>query len=288
MPHIPFRPSAARAALLLGVGLSLAAPAAPALAQVETYADGCATARTPLQVITTCTLAIKSGRLSPRGEAQAYVNRAWAFAERDQDSLAVRDASFAIQAAPDLMEAWLNRGNALTRLGRYGEAASDLQRAASLAPQNDPEPLIALGAALVLAGDGAGAAQALDRAAGIAPNRQDPRIFFNRGRAFVLQGRPQEAIRDFDAAVALNSGDAQAYAFRGDARLLMGDRQGAYADYGQATQVDPGYADAYLRRGKIAWEAGQQAQAAPDLRRAYDMGIQDAWLAERIVELGGR
>ncbi len=281
-------PTRLRPALLAGALLVFSAPTAPAFAQVETYADACGVAKTPLQVITTCTLAIKSGRLSPRGEAQAYVNRAWAFAERGQDSLAVRDASFAIQASPDLMEAWLNRGNALIRMGRYGEAASDLQRAASLAPQSDPEPLVALGAALVLAGDGAGAAQALDRAAGIAPNRQDPRIFFNRGRAFVLLGRPQEAIRDFDAALALNGSDAQAYAFRGDARLLMGDRQGAYADYGQAVQADPGYADGFLRRGKIAWEAGQQAQAAPDLRRAYELGAQDAWLAETVVGLGGR
>ncbi len=284
MPH----PTRLRPALLAGALLALAAPTAPAFAQVETYADACGVAKTPLQVITTCTLAIKSDKLSPRGRAQAYVNRAWAFAERGQDSLAARDASFAIQAAPDLMEGWLNRGNALTRMGRYGEAASDLQRAASLAGRDDPEPLIALGAALVLAGDGNGAAQALGRAAEIAPNRRDPRIFFNRGRAYVLLGRPQEAIRDFDAAISLNASDAQAYAFRGDARLLTGDRQGAYADYGQAAQADPSYADAFLRRGKIAWEAGQRAQAAADLRRAYELGAQDAWLAQTIVELGGR
>lgn len=289
IPQTRRAPSRPLSILFAGALLAFAAPSAPAFAQLETYADACGVAKTPLQVITTCTLAIKSGQLSPRGEAQAYVNRAWAFAERDQDTLAVRDSSLAIQAAPDLMEAWLNRGNALTRLGRYGEAASDLQRAAALAPQNDPEPLIALGAALVLAGDGNGAVQALDRAAGLAPaNRPDGRVFFNRGRALVLLGRPQEAIRDFDAALALNASDAQAYAFRGDARLILGDRQGAYADYGAAAQAKPDYADAFLRRGKIAWEAGQQGQAAADLRRAYELGAQDAWLTERMVELGGR
>lgn len=274
---------------LVGAALAAAILAVPfpASAQVETYAEACGLAKTPLQVITTCTLAIKSDRLSPRGKAQAYVNRAWAFAERGQDSLAARDSSLAIQSAPDLMEAWLNRGNALTRMGRYGEASSDFERASSLSP-NDPEPLVALGAARVLAGDGAGAAQALDRAAAVSPNaRRDGRIFFNRGRAFVLQGRPQEAIRDFDAALALNSSDAQAYAFRGDARLLAGDRNGAYADYGQAVQVKPDYADAWLRRGKLAWDAGQRQQAAPDLRRAYELGAQDGWLAQAIVELGG-
>lgn len=64
-------------------------------------------------------------------------------------------------------------------------------------------------------------------------------MHFNRGLAFKVLGRLQEAERDYSRAIALDARYAAAYTNRGNVRLLLNDTAGALADYRRAIRLDP-------------------------------------------------
>jgi tetratricopeptide (TPR) repeat protein len=64
-------------------------------------------------------------------------------------------------------------------------------------------------------------------------------MHFNRGLAFKVLGRLQEAERDYSRAIALDAKHAAAYTNRGNVRLLLNNTQGALADYRKAIRLDP-------------------------------------------------
>jgi FkbM family methyltransferase len=111
---------------------------------------------------------------------------------RPSEALASYDR--AIDLAPGLAEAWNNRGNTLTELGRLAEALASFDRAIALRP------------------DYADA-------------------FYNRGNALRKSKRVDEAISSYDRAIALEPKHAEAYMCRGIARLLSGHYPDGWSDY---------------------------------------------------------
>ena len=64
-------------------------------------------------------------------------------------------------------------------------------------------------------------------------------MHFNRGLAFKVLARLEEAERDYSRAIAIDAKYAAAYTNRGNVRLLLNDTKGALADYRKAIRLDP-------------------------------------------------
>jgi tetratricopeptide (TPR) repeat protein len=78
-------------------------------------------------------------------------------------------------------------------------------------------------------------------------------MHFNRGLAFKVLGRLDEAERDYSSAIAIDGKYAAAYTNRGNVRLLLNDTAGALADYRRAIRLDP--KDTVARQNLRAIEA---------------------------------
>jgi tetratricopeptide (TPR) repeat protein len=78
-------------------------------------------------------------------------------------------------------------------------------------------------------------------------------MYFNRGLAYKLLGKLDEAQRDYSKAIELDPAFGPAYANRGNILLLRNDLQGALVDYRKALALDPN--DSVTRANYEAIEA---------------------------------
>lgn len=93
---------------------------------------------------------------------------------------------------------------------------------------------------------------------------QDPNFrdnYFNRGNVLSRLGRYQEAIAEYDHALQLSPPFPEAYYNRGDTRLELGDAEGALADFGRVIELDPANVDARVNRAGILCDLGQPEAA---------------------------
>jgi len=70
-------------------------------------------------------------RNSPES-SKAYYNRGYAYGEKGEYDLAIKDYSKAIELKPDYADAYYNRGLACVKKGEYDRAKEDFQRACEL------------------------------------------------------------------------------------------------------------------------------------------------------------
>jgi tetratricopeptide (TPR) repeat protein len=64
-------------------------------------------------------------------------------------------------------------------------------------------------------------------------------MYFNRGLAFKVLGKLDEAHRDYSKAIELDPSFAAAYANRGNVRIIRNNVNGAMADFRKALALDP-------------------------------------------------
>jgi tetratricopeptide (TPR) repeat protein len=117
---------------------------------------------------------------------------------------AIADYTQAVALDPVLAQAWCNRGNALSKLGKNADALADYDRALTLTTGPD------------LAA-----------------------VRCNRGLARKLCGDLEGSLADFDASLALDGRFAQAYLARGSVRAIRGDVPGAISDLERYLEVGP-------------------------------------------------
>jgi len=81
--------------------------------------------------------------------------------------------------------------------------------------------------------------------------------------------------------------DAEAHLYRAEARAGAGDAA-ALTDYDRAVALRPDWGLARYWRGRHHLRTGAEAEANRDFLRAYDLGVTDRWLVERVEALGAR
>ncbi len=203
---------------------------------------------------------------------------------------------------------WIEYGNQLYRLGKYGEAVEALNRAIALEP-NSLNAHYAKGLAL---GGNTNALKSLDRAIALVPQvmASNPKIkksefyYLWKYRSIILRGLGDnkgalaaisEAIRlepedviilNEKAGLLLQLGDKKgaiaiydiilakgkkywAYLNRGNVKSELGDNKGGIADYDIAIRINPQLADAYTNRGNAKSRLGDKKGAIAD----YDIAI---------------
>jgi tetratricopeptide (TPR) repeat protein len=110
---------------------------------------------------------------------------------------------------------------------------------------------------------------------------------YNRGVANLRLGRAARAEADFTAVIGRNPQDAGAYLNRGRARMALG-RRGARNDLDRAIALAPEWAAAWFTRGQFFDARGETDAANADFLRAYQLGLSDPWLVERVRNMSGQ
>lgn len=90
--------------------------------------------------------------------------------------------------------------------------------------------------------------------------KRNPAAYYNRGKVYLIQRRPDLAIHDLDRALKLDPQLAGAYEARGMAHKLRGEFVHAVKDFTTAIKIEPASITALMNRASIYFDAG-----APDL-----------------------
>ncbi len=169
--------------------------------------------------------------------ADAYHNRANAKAELGDLSGALKDFDLAISFNPDDAKYYTNRGVTKGKLGNIDGAVADFNKALSL---NSDEK---------------------------------PAIYSNLGKAKMLQGKTEEALKNYDYSIELNPKQYTAYLNRALAKQKIGDFKGALEDFTKCLEINPKTADAYYNRALLFLDMNKRENACKDLKQASDLGI---------------
>ena len=184
---------------------------------------------------------------------------------------AVRYFTAALALRPDSPGTYLNRGNALERLGEADAAIIDAQKCIDLAP-NYAMAHNNLGLALQDKGR-------LDQAIveyrlALQLNKDNAESHTNLGNALTEKGGLlDEAIAEYREAIRLNKDIAQAHQGLGNALRMKNDFAGAMAEYRAAIAISPNYAMAHCNLGLALWRIeGNYREALKELRLGDEIG----------------
>lgn len=233
-------------------------------------------------VIHHCRRALSQGGLSKTQEFAVNLNLADALLSAGRPGPA-RDA-FAAAAATGLerVELYIGRAEAEEDLGDQAAAAADLDRALALAPSSI-DVRLARGAFHLRAGRSEAALAEFDAAVQLDAQNVDAR--FNRGLTLIALGRGAAAVSDFTAVIHGDPSDSGAYFQRARAREAT-DPAGALADFDQAIVLSPEWGAPFVASGILLDRLARTEEANRRFRRAFELGVKDPWLLERIRSLG--
>ena len=158
--------------------------------------------------------------------AEGLIERGSSLVENEEYDLAITYFEFSEKIAIDneikenarkhLTDAYKNRGNAYSGLGRHNEAIKDFSKA------------IAIDSNFAIA-------------------------YYNRGNAYYDLERYDEGIEDYSKAIALNQDYTKAYCNRGNAYYKLKRYVTAKRDYNKAIKIDPDFYIAHYNLGDLLY-----------------------------------
>jgi Flp pilus assembly protein TadD len=155
----------------------------------------------------------------------------------------------AVSRSPENAAAWLSRGRAYSGLGLFANAEADYQKGVDLDPTNSM-------------------------------------AWYNLGNIFLQTGRFAEAIERFDKVLSLSPEQAQAICNRGTCWLQLNDFERAERDYRQAIEISPLIPQPHYQLGVVLCAQGRVQKAMPHLKRALQLGSDQAALLLRQLGAG--
>jgi tetratricopeptide (TPR) repeat protein/serine/threonine protein kinase len=178
--------------------------------------------------------------------ANAYLCRGNANRKLGRYEQALADHSRAIDLDPKYAAAWNNRGMVYINLGKYKKALGEFSRAIDLNPQL-AGAWQNRGTAYSTLGQYRKALVDLSQVIKLFPNFQP--AWNNRGLTYLALHRYEQALGDFSRAIALGPNDAMARTNRGLAHVLFHHYDKALADLSWAVKLGPKDARAWTSRG---------------------------------------
>ncbi|MDD1676595.1 MAG: tetratricopeptide repeat protein, partial [Methanomicrobiales archaeon] len=172
----------------------------------------------------------------------------------------------AIAQNPDYFNAWVGKGYALTRLGKYTEAIASYQEAARIQP-GSTFAWRSLGYVYTQDGKSEEALAAFDTAIRIDAN--DTAAWVSRGLALSQMGRLNESIASYDHAIAIDPGDYFAWFSRGLDLATQGEDAEALLSFDRALAIDPRSSIAWDQKGRVLAGMGRYSEAI----EAFDRGL---------------
>jgi len=165
-------------------------------------------------------------------------------------------------------EAYINLAQCYEGLGKYDEAITHFEIAASFKP-DDPVTINDIGTCYTKKMDFGKALDQFNKA--IELDAELPQIYYNRGLAYRKLGNLEHAIEDYDKAIELDAEFAEAYSNRGGVYERTGNYQRALEDYDKAIELAPQSAEAYYNRGVVYQKSGNQQQAIKDYDNVIEL-----------------
>ncbi len=98
----------------------------------------------------------------------------------------------------------------------------------------------------------------------------------NRGIAYALTGRPEDAVKDFTRVIQLRRDYVNAWFNRGEINYELGNYREAIADYAESIRLQPDDATFHTSRGHAYFQQRQFKQAWEDYHRAVQLNSEDA------------
>lgn len=186
----------------------------------------------------------------------------------------VYDFNKALEQDAQFSDAYHNRGNAKADLGDLQGALKDFDLAISFNPE-DAKYYVNRGVTKGKNGNIKGAIADFNKALSL-DSDEKAAIYSNLGKAKMLQGKTDEAIKNYDYSIQLNPKQYTAYLNRALAKQKLGDLQGALKDFDECLKINPKMADAYYNRALLYLDMNKRKNACNDLERASNLGIQFA------------
>ena len=167
---------------------------------------------------------------------------------RDLDQLELAQQAFrrAVVLDPTNASAHNNLGNVMFRLGDCAGAEFELAQAVALAPQS-LSAVSQLAIALFECGDVPGSIPRFEQALQLDGAVFTPPLFTYLARAYLQQGRVDDAVRRAQQGALLPPESAEAHYYLGrayEARRASGDLENARRAFERALELDPGFQDA--------------------------------------------
>jgi lipoprotein NlpI len=220
---------------------SFAAAAQDSPESLDESLQRCLAATGPTVVVTaSCSAAIDSNRLTPKGLAAALVVRASAFSDSERPDLGLPDADRALAIDPSLLLAHSVRADLRAKFRDYLAAIKDLDAILAQAP-DDTRTLRRRATFRDWLGDHQTAIDDFNASIRIAP---DASAYIGRAIAFKEGGDPDRAMQDVAKALELAPDDPTVFYERAQLRFKSGDFAGAAGDF--ATAADDQKSDAYV------------------------------------------
>jgi DNA-binding transcriptional MerR regulator/regulator of sirC expression with transglutaminase-like and TPR domain len=192
--------------------------------------------------------ASKAIELDP-GRVNPYVNRSWAYLEKDMLQAAIQDCDTALSIDPQNAFAYNNRGLAYQRESRDPKAEKDYRRACDLGLDLGCQNLDSL-------------------------TKQ------SRITKFIDQSKKAFNTKDWDSvirltteAIDLDSENAVAYTNRSAAYAQKNYLNKALKDSNEAIKLDPDFPLAYNNRGYVLELLGNNRKAAADYLKSCSLGL---------------
>lgn len=138
-----------------------------------------------------------------------------------------------------------NKGNALSALGRYGEALEAYERAIEL----DPEY---------------------------------PYAYNGRGNVFLDLGRKEEALEAFERSIELDPEYSYPYTGLGNTLSALDKNEEAIGAYERAIELDPKYAAPHVELGIILEKIGKKKEAIEEYEKFLELWKGDQNYADRV------
>jgi serine/threonine protein kinase len=179
-------------------------------------------------------------------DAWEIVNKGAALSNLGRNKEALTYFDKALEILPDFDAAWLNKGVVLAKTGRDEEALKCYAKAVEINP-NSPDSWYNCGLAYQNQGSVDNALNSYDRA--IELNPMFEAAWLNKGVILRRMRRPEEAIECYDRVLAINAQSPVAWYNRGFALGQLGRTQDELACYDKALSINPQYTEVWLNRG---------------------------------------
>lgn len=175
----------------------------------------------------------EANELFPSGET--YFGLAHCYSNLGDINKAIKAYNNSIQANPEHLNAYCNRGLLLEQTGKIEMALNDYNIALQLKPDF-------------------------------------AEVYYNRGNAFTRKKDFSQAIKDFTTALEIKSNYVDAYFNRGCAKMLAGDYSGAIQDFNRTIESGRKTANTYIYRGDCKNSIGDKQGACEDWKTGFEMG----------------
>jgi tetratricopeptide (TPR) repeat protein len=213
--------------------------------------------------------------------------KAWTYLDAKKPDESLQCFDEALAAAPEMAALHVEKGQALTRLGRRDAALACFEEAARLDPAS-PDAAWERGKcleALLRRNDAVAVYEyALTKSPG------EAKLLSALGNAYAEMRRFDDALAVFGRLLEARPKDAEAWLCKGLLLWKRGDGEGGLAAVERAIQLDPKMLEAYIHRARVLRALGRDADARRACAEAIQKGPRfvDGYLlaAELVLEQG--